>query len=67
MFGYSLDPEVIRSQLGIVDGQVERSIGTGGKQDLKHRRRADLVWSRTQQTFWTLGEYGGTKVPQLHD
>lgn len=38
----SLDPEVISSQLGVVDGQIQRSVGSGGEEDLKHKEKFDF-------------------------
>ena len=37
MIMISLDPEVVSGQLGIIDGQVQRSICGGGVKDLKQR------------------------------
>ena len=37
-----LDLEVVSSQLGVIDRQVEGAVCTGGLLDLKHNRSSDL-------------------------
>ena len=51
LFMHSLDPEVISGQFGVIDRQVERSIGTDGVKDLKSERvqiqRKDYILEKT--------------------